>query len=94
MVSFTKLKELYPDNWNIIVRKYKEKKNYTCEDCGKKIPKNSKWLHVHHIIPLSKGGSSDESNLQLLCYQCHKKRHAHMGGSASLKKSRYSKPFE
>lgn len=94
MVSLSNLKNLYPENWHVIVRKYKERKGYTCEECGKKYPKHSKWLHVHHIVPLSKGGDSDESNLQLLCYKCHKKKHPHMGSKCSSGKCKFSKPFE
>ena len=95
MVSFSKLKELYPDNWLLISRKIKDKRNNTCEDCGKKYPANSKWLNAHHIVPLSKGGDSEDDNLQVLCYKCHKKRHPHMGGASTVSSSRkpYSKPF-
>lgn len=94
MVTLNQLKDLYPDNWHIIVRKYKEKRNYTCEECGKQLPKNSKWLHVHHIVPLSKGGSSEDCNLQLLCYQCHKRKHPHMGKSIQGNSKKFSKKFE
>lgn len=93
MVALSKLKDLYPDNWQEIARHYKKKKKYTCEECGKRYPKNSKWLHVHHRIPLSKGGDCEDDNLQLLCFQCHRKKHSHMGGSGTAKKTRYSKPF-
>jgi hypothetical protein len=30
---------------------------------------------VHHIIPLSEGGTNDESNLMSLCRSCHEKIH-------------------
>jgi 5-methylcytosine-specific restriction endonuclease McrA len=26
---------------------------------------------MHHIIPVSKGGTSVDENLQLLCHKCH-----------------------
>jgi len=32
--------------------------------------------HVDHIMPLSRGGSDDRRNLQLLCKQCNLKKHA------------------
>lgn len=94
MVSFSKLKELYPENWSFISKSYKERKGYRCEECGKQFPPNTKWLHVHHIVPLSKGGSSDDSNLKLLCYACHAKHHSHMGNSKNRSKVKFSKPFD
>ncbi len=41
-----------------------------CEICGE-----TYHLQVHHIIPLSKGGSNKVSNLRLLCRECHLKEH-------------------
>lgn len=93
MSIYDRMKELYPENWNYIARKYKEKQNFTCEKCGRKYPAKSKWLHVHHIVPLSKGGTSDIDNLQCLCHKCHKAEHPHMqrNSSSGIK---FSKPFE
>ena len=34
---------------------------------------------VHHILPVSKGGTHDESNLMSLCRSCHNKIHIEMG---------------
>lgn len=37
----------------------------------------SEGLEVHHIIPISKGGAMwDEENLETLCTECHKDKHA------------------
>ena len=32
-------------------------------------------LHVHHIIPLLKGGTHDPRNLATLCVRCHARQH-------------------
>ena len=36
---------------------------------------NTKWLHIHHIIPLENGGSDELSNLTTLCSTHHEIRH-------------------
>lgn len=42
---------------------------HTCQNCGKR--KQKKNLEVHHIIPRSKGGTDDPTNLVTLCVRCH-----------------------
>jgi len=32
-------------------------------------------VHLHHIVPKSRGGSDNPSNLVLLCLDCHSKAH-------------------
>ena len=44
--------------------------NYTCQICGKYMP-DEIGLHVDHIIPISKGGKTVPSNLQVLCSKCN-----------------------
>ncbi len=44
--------------------------NYTCQKCGKYMP-DEIGLHIDHIIPISKGGKTVESNLQVLCSKCN-----------------------
>jgi 5-methylcytosine-specific restriction protein A len=34
---------------------------------------------VHHIVPLSEGGSNEEKNLMSLCRSCHEKIHRERG---------------
>ena len=33
------------------------------------------YVELHHIIPISEGGTHDIENLQLLCDTCHRKTH-------------------
>jgi len=42
-----------------------------CVACGKE-----KNLFQHHLVPRSKGGSDEKSNLITLCGSCHAKAHA------------------
>jgi 5-methylcytosine-specific restriction endonuclease McrA len=39
----------------------------------------TKGTDVHHIIPLSRGGTTSKANLMTVCDDCHKDRHSHMG---------------
>lgn len=50
-----------------------ERDNYTCQECGKHMP-DEVGLHIDHIIPVSKGGKTVESNLQVLCSKCNRKK--------------------
>lgn len=34
---------------------------------------------VHHIVPISRGGTNDEANLMSLCHSCHTKIHHELG---------------
>jgi len=45
------------------------KDNFRCVACG--IDSQSEILHVDHIIPLSLGGETIESNLRTLCCKCN-----------------------
>ena len=43
-----------------------------CEECGNE---NYNILQVHHIIERCNGGTNEESNLELLCPNCHYTKH-------------------
>lgn len=51
-------------------RRIKIRDHYTCQECGKYMP-DEVGLHIDHIIPVSKGGKTVESNLQVLCDKCN-----------------------
>jgi 5-methylcytosine-specific restriction endonuclease McrA len=53
----------------------KERDNYTCQICGASIYTHPNILfHIDHIIPVSKGGTTVEDNLQTLCSTCNLKK--------------------
>lgn len=53
-------------------RRVTRRDNYICQMCQCHIPDDK--INFDHLIPWSKGGSSDESNIRLLCESCNKKR--------------------
>ena len=42
---------------------------FTCQHCGASLFEIEP--HIDHIVPLAKGGTNDESNLQALCAPCN-----------------------
>jgi hypothetical protein len=46
--------------------------NYTCQECGKHL--KDEELEFDHLIPLSKGGSSDEHNIRVTCIDCNRSK--------------------
>lgn len=53
--------------WKIISNKVFKRDHYTCTYCGRKNVK----MEIDHIIPVSKGGSDDLSNLTTSCRRCN-----------------------
>ena len=50
-----------------------ESQNHLCAGCGKEI-KDISSAHADHIVPWSKGGRTEVSNLQILCVECNLKK--------------------
>jgi hypothetical protein len=46
--------------------------NYTCQICGKNLKDDD--LEFDHLIPISLGGSSEEHNIRLVCFECNRKK--------------------
>lgn len=50
----------------------KERLKNICKLCGQEL--DWKYLHIDHIIPISKGGGNEIENLQVLCVECNLKK--------------------
>ena len=46
--------------------------NNTCQICGKILL--DREIEIDHIIPYSRGGTSDENNLRVTCLECNRKK--------------------
>lgn len=67
----------YRGAWRAIRERY-IRSHPLCEDClesGRLTPA----AEVHHLLPLSRGGTHDEENLRALYRSCHNKRHIALG---------------
>lgn len=72
--EYMKRKRMYNTNvkkWQEIQRTVFKRDNYTCVYCGKIGGK----LEVDHVIPFSKGGGDDLSNLVTSCRHCNRQKH-------------------
>jgi 5-methylcytosine-specific restriction protein A len=63
-----------------------------CEKCTRKIPHGDEW-DIDHIIALSRGGTNDDSNLQVLCSWCHDAKTDDDKAGAAKSKRLYAKHF-
>lgn len=50
-----------------------DKSNGKCFYCGTEIVKTGNW-HVDHVIPVSRGGTDEMSNLEAACVDCNTKK--------------------
>lgn len=65
-----KKSRLRPDKQIMNIRKHLLRKSNLCALCGKTID-TMKDATIDHIIPVSKGGHSGLTNLQLAHFQCN-----------------------
>ena len=64
------------------LRKYiKSRDNYTCCSCGNSTyAEPNLLLEIDHIVPVAKGGPTEEGNLQTLCWKCNRAKGAKITG--------------
>lgn len=60
----------YPPDWEDRKTELIKVSGKYCANCG-----DTRSLHLHHLVPLSKGGTNKLSNLELLCNGCHSIEH-------------------
>lgn len=63
----TKRRSLMPEDWFEVRARVFVRDGYICTYCGT----TTDDPHCDHITPLSRGGSSDESNLTTSCRSCN-----------------------
>ena len=71
-------KKRYGRSWRRI-RDQQLAEHPLCEQC-EKVDKITPAREVHHIKPLSRGGTHDQDNLMSLCTPCHSEITAREGG--------------
>jgi len=67
----------YGRAWKKIRDRY-AREHPLCEMC-KEDGRLTSIDEVHHILPISQGGTHDRSNLMSLCKSCHNKIHLEIG---------------
>ena len=60
------------------LREYiKKRDRYTCQLCGNTTQREPNLLlEIDHIIPIARGGLTEENNLQTLCWKCNRAKGA------------------
>lgn len=72
----------YGRQWQRIRTQYAQA-HPLCEKCFEE-GRATLMEEVHHILPVSRGGSNDQSNLMSLCRSCHNKIHHELGDRCPL----------
>lgn len=65
----------YGSKWDVLRARILQRDRHICQSCikdSRPVPAST----VDHIIPKAHGGTDEESNLQALCWPCHKRKTA------------------
>jgi hypothetical protein len=78
-----KLEEVFEEDERVIVTRKRiteEEREFIFNRDGRKCVfcKNKDGLQIDHIIPFSKGGTTEFNNLQTLCFLCNSKKGARL----------------
>lgn len=68
-------REDYGINWGILREQILSRDSYECQESDGYCRGP---LQIHHLIPLSKGGSNVAHNLETLCVYHHSLKHEHL----------------
>jgi len=68
----TKLRRTSRKIPNGILMRVARRDNYTCQICGTHLRDHE--IEFDHIIPIARGGSSEEHNLRVACLGCNRKK--------------------
>lgn len=71
-----------------ILMRVARRDNYKCQMCSVTLHDNE--IEFDHIIPIAKGGSSEEHNLRVTCFDCNRKKSAKVDLSSSRARNRKS----
>lgn len=70
-VNYFKKIDVVPDG---LRKKILNRDHFTCQECKIKFEPN--YLEIDHIVSREKGGTHEDSNLQVLCIKCHRIKHS------------------
>ena len=68
----------YDRRWTRVARMFRRRHPFCADPFGLHAGSTVPTLgeHVDHVVPISAGGSNDESNLQTLCHRWHSRKTA------------------
>ena len=70
----------YGTAWDKLRKRILARDKHLCQECKRK-GRVKTGNHCDHIKPKAKGGTDDESNLEILCADCHAEKTAIESGA-------------